>query len=268
MNGTLYSIFCIPSVREVAKEMSFEEILQFYVQEGNSSFSSQIGYIIKLLKSAKEEYPESDEEEEDDNDEDLLEKDLDKDEPLQPKSGELSGESLLTTEYLGIMTNMTTIKRNSLTSHRQSLDEPLQRPVTPNSNGRTRQRSTERSPPTSLNNSRLCTPIDSRPGTADSLCPTLDEYIRADSKCGRLSQESLMDRTFEAGTVNACSKEASSEKYTSPEYFCGFAKRPKIPRTPDDLVNLIPNVSQNDPKQSSKEPLPDTRSNTTPTSPH
>lgn len=37
-------------------------------------------------------------------DHDIMESDLDKDEVLQPQLGELAGEKLLTTEYLGVST--------------------------------------------------------------------------------------------------------------------------------------------------------------------
>uniref|UniRef100_A0A672YRK8 LisH domain-containing protein ARMC9 n=1 Tax=Sphaeramia orbicularis TaxID=375764 RepID=A0A672YRK8_9TELE len=133
VNGALYSILCIPSVRQEAKEMSVEEILRCYSKEENPDLNRQIEFIIKQLNSAEEEGPESDDEEEDDdNDEDLMETDLDKEEDLQPQPRELSGESLLTTEYLGIMTNMARVKRKASVVQ-PGVDEPLQRPVTPSS---------------------------------------------------------------------------------------------------------------------------------------
>uniref|UniRef100_A0AAQ6A287 LisH domain-containing protein ARMC9 n=1 Tax=Amphiprion ocellaris TaxID=80972 RepID=A0AAQ6A287_AMPOC len=138
VNGALYSILCIPSVRQEAKEMSVEEILRCYSREENPDLNRQFEFIIKQLNSAEEEGPESDdEEEEDDNDEDLMETDLDKEEVLQPQHRELSGESLLTTEYLGIMTNMAKVKRKSTPLPQPSVDEPLQRPVTPSSHRNT-----------------------------------------------------------------------------------------------------------------------------------
>uniref|UniRef100_A0A8C8E3J9 LisH domain-containing protein ARMC9 n=1 Tax=Oryzias sinensis TaxID=183150 RepID=A0A8C8E3J9_9TELE len=131
VNGALYSILSIPSVRQEAKEMSVEEILHCYNKEKNQDFNRQIEFIIKQLNS---EGPESDDEdEEDDNDEDLLETDLYREELLQPEHGELSGESLLTTEYLGIMTNMAKAKRRSTPLPQSNGDGPLQRPVTPSS---------------------------------------------------------------------------------------------------------------------------------------
>uniref|UniRef100_A0AAQ4PK57 LisH domain-containing protein ARMC9 n=1 Tax=Gasterosteus aculeatus aculeatus TaxID=481459 RepID=A0AAQ4PK57_GASAC len=115
VNGALYSILCIPSVRQEAKEMSVEEILHCYSKEENPDLNRQIGFIIKQLNS------------------DLTEPDLDAEEVLQPQPREASGESLLTTEYLGIMTNLGKVKRKSTPLSQQSADEPLQRPVTPSS---------------------------------------------------------------------------------------------------------------------------------------
>uniref|UniRef100_A0A673XVL7 LisH domain-containing protein ARMC9 n=1 Tax=Salmo trutta TaxID=8032 RepID=A0A673XVL7_SALTR len=136
VNGTLYSILCIHAVREEAKEMSMEEILRCYSREENPELNRQIEFIIKQLNS---EGPESDDEEEDDDDEeDAIETDLDKEEVLQLQPRELSGETLLTTEYLGIMTNMATrVKRRSAAPLGRSVDEPLQRPVTPSSHRNT-----------------------------------------------------------------------------------------------------------------------------------
>ncbi|TNN75573.1 LisH domain-containing protein ARMC9 [Liparis tanakae] len=193
VNGALYSILCIPSVRQEAKEMSVEEILRCYSKEDNPDLNRQIEFIIKQLNSADEEGPESDDEEdEDDNDEDLMETDLDAEEVLQPQPRELSGESLLTTEYLGIMTNMSKGKRKSTPLSQPSVDEPLQRPVTPSSHRNynvadyrsdgqgdegnrhkefpfSRQKSEEGSLPPSQYNSRPPTRSGSRPSTADSL---------------------------------------------------------------------------------------------------
>uniref|UniRef100_A0A9J8DFB7 LisH domain-containing protein ARMC9 n=1 Tax=Cyprinus carpio carpio TaxID=630221 RepID=A0A9J8DFB7_CYPCA len=120
---------------------SMEEILRCYSKEENPELNRQIEFIIKQLNSADipEHEPESDDEEDDDDDdeEDVMEADLDKEEVLQPQPKELSGESLLTTEYLGIMTNMVKMKRRSYPPSTRSIDEPLQRPVTPSSHKNT-----------------------------------------------------------------------------------------------------------------------------------
>ncbi|NXA67010.1 ARMC9 protein, partial [Mohoua ochrocephala] len=136
VNGALYSILAIPSVREEAKEMGMEEILRCFIKERNEEMVRQIEYVIKQLNS-EEPFNDSivsddDEEEEyEEEDRDILEPDLDKDEVLLPQLGELSGEKLLTTEYLGIMTHTPKTKKKQFAGVHQSMDEPLQRPVTP-----------------------------------------------------------------------------------------------------------------------------------------
>ncbi|XP_029284872.1 lisH domain-containing protein ARMC9 isoform X3 [Cottoperca gobio] len=247
VNGALYSILCIPSVRQEAKEMSVEEILRCYSKEENPDLNRQIKFIIKQLNSADEEGPESDDDEEgeDDNDEDLMETDLDIEEVLQPQPRELSGESLLTTEYLGIMTNMARVKRKSTPLLPASVDEPLQRPVTPSSHRNvnavdyrsgseggegsrdrefsfSRQKSEEGSLPPSRYSSRPPTRSGSRPSTADSLRHSID------SECGRLSQESELDGPYEGRARKGRSQEEHNG-HSARQPFKGDVKRELSP---------------------------------------
>nr|KAF6449629.1 armadillo repeat containing 9 [Molossus molossus] len=135
VNGALYSILSIPSVREEARAMGMEDILRCFMKEGNAEMTRQIEFIIKQLNS--EELPgggldsDDDDDEDEEEDHDTMEADLDKDELIQPQLGELSGEKLLTTEYLGIMTNTGKPRRRGLASVQRGGDEPLRRPVTP-----------------------------------------------------------------------------------------------------------------------------------------
>nr|XP_019954026.1 PREDICTED: lisH domain-containing protein ARMC9 isoform X2 [Paralichthys olivaceus] len=279
VNGALYSILCIPSVRQEAREMSVEEILRCYSKEENPDLNRQIEFIIKQLNSAEEEGPESDdEEEEDDNDEDLMETDLDKEEVLQPQPRELTGESLLTTEYLGIMTNMAKVKRKSTPLSQPSADEPLQRPVTPSSHRNVNtvdyragsqgcevsrdsdyplslQKSEEGSLPPSRYNSRPPTRSGSRPSTSDSLRHSID------SECGRLSQESELDGLYEGQATKGRSREERNGDLASADFIHAFTSKPKIPQTPDMAdgqngtrrrPNLAPQFSQSEPQHRSR----------------
>ncbi|MEJ1272123.1 armadillo repeat containing 9 [Cricetulus griseus] len=105
VNGALYSILSIPSIREEARAMGMEDILRCFIKEGNAEMIRQIEFIIKQLNSEDllDGVLESDddEDEDDEEDHDIMEADLDKEELIQPQLGELSGEKLLTTEYLG-----------------------------------------------------------------------------------------------------------------------------------------------------------------------
>ncbi|KAM5269113.1 lisH domain-containing protein ARMC9 isoform 1-T2 [Hipposideros larvatus] len=135
VNGALYSILSIPSIREEARAMGMEDILRCFIREGNAEMIRQIEFIIKQLNS--EELldgvleSDDDEDEDDEEDHDTMEADLDKDELIQPQLGELSGEKLLTTEYLGIMTNTGKTRRKGPPIAQWGGDEPLCRPVTP-----------------------------------------------------------------------------------------------------------------------------------------
>ncbi|XP_043434081.1 lisH domain-containing protein ARMC9 isoform X3 [Prionailurus bengalensis] len=135
VNGALYSILSIPSIREEARAMGMEYVLRCFIKEGNAEMVRQIEFIIKQLNSEELQdgvlESDDDEEEDDEEDHDTMEADLDKDELIQPQLGELSGEKLLTTEYLGIMTNTGKMRRKGLAGVQRSADEPLCRPVTP-----------------------------------------------------------------------------------------------------------------------------------------
>uniref|UniRef100_A0A1A8P5U0 LisH domain-containing protein ARMC9 n=1 Tax=Nothobranchius rachovii TaxID=451742 RepID=A0A1A8P5U0_9TELE len=281
VNGALYSILSVASVQQEAREMSVEEILRCYNKEENPDLNRQIEFIIKQLNSAEEEGPESDDEEdEDDNDEDLMEIDLDKEEVFQPQQRELSGESLLTTEYLGIMTNMTKVKRKSTPLPQPNDDEPLQRPVTPSSYRNvstgeigagsrgcesdrnreyplSRQKSEEGSLIPSRFNSRPPTRSGSRPSTTDSLHHSLD------SECERFFQDSELEGSYEDGAQKGRSQEKQNGHSARGDYVPELLSKPKIPRTPDTTdnqnrahrdgrLNLAPQFSQSEPQQSNR----------------
>ncbi|KAM4041567.1 lisH domain-containing protein ARMC9 isoform 3-T4 [Anomaloglossus baeobatrachus] len=180
VNGALYSILAVPSVREEGRAMGMQELLRCFIKEGNRDMNRQIEFIIRQLNSEEkfDEATDSDDDEEVEDEEeekDVLEADLDKDEVVQPQAGELTGENLLTTEYLGIMTHTLKVKKRMFPGVLQSIDEPLQRPVTPSSH-RTVQTGSDNSTsevhPSSLFriqklSSRPPTRSGSRPGTAD-----------------------------------------------------------------------------------------------------
>ncbi|XP_075878712.1 lisH domain-containing protein ARMC9 isoform X3 [Nelusetta ayraudi] len=277
VNGALYSILSIPSARQEAIEMSLEESLRCYSREESPDLNRQIEFIIKQLNSVDQDGPESDddEEEEEDHDEDLMDSDIDAEEVLQPEPRELSGESLLTTEYLGIMTNSVKVRKKSTALPQQSVDEPLQRPTTPSSHRNTgaaddgssgrgdqatrelppsRQKSDGGSLPTSRHNSRPPTRSGSRPSTDDSLRHGID------SECGRFSQESELEGPYEGR--KGCSLEEHNGLLANCDC-TAFVSKDKIPRTPDGAANrnggprapgpaLAPQFSQSEPQSSSR----------------
>ncbi|KAM3932089.1 lisH domain-containing protein ARMC9 [Leptodactylus fuscus] len=181
VNGALYSILSVPSIREEARAMGMQEVLRCFIKEGNRDMNRQIEFIIRQLDS-EEKFDEAavsddDEEEVEDEEEeqDVLEADLDKDEVVLPHTGELTGEKLLTSEYLGIMTHTLKAKKRMFPGILQSIDEPLQRPVTPSSHRAVHTASdniaSQVNPSSSFRIQKLLsrppTRSGSRPGTAD-----------------------------------------------------------------------------------------------------
>ncbi|NXH38020.1 ARMC9 protein, partial [Dicaeum eximium] len=249
VNGVLYSILAIPSVREEAKEMGMEEILRCFIKERNEEMVRQIEFVIKQLNS-EEPFNDSivsddDEEEEyEEEDSDVLEPDLDKDEVLLPQLGELSGEKLLTTEYLGIMTHTPKTKKKQFAGV-QSIDEPLQRPVTPGYH-RTAYLMPENATSSCHNRDEK---LQSPPSAPSSICggrqSSLSDFcISPSCKDGLWMLFLIADIFLDWGS----------------EFAQAFTSKPKIPRTPDGqstsprkgkVPAIAPQFSQSGPQQKS-----------------
>ncbi|XP_076879976.1 lisH domain-containing protein ARMC9 isoform X2 [Brachyhypopomus gauderio] len=261
VNGALYSILSIPTVRKDAKEMSMEEILGCYTKEENPEINGQIEFIIKQLNS--EEVPdreiESDDEEDDEEEEeeDVMEADLDKEEVLQPHPKELFGENLLITDYLGIMTNMVKVKRRWSVRSSQTIDEPLRRPVTPSSHrnaidGRAARCGVEPS-------SSFLSPTTSSPPTRSGSRPSTSDSIRGalNSDCWRSSQESGLEGSLGANALRSDNLESNGPSQSD---FVGQTKSQRMSggdtgsggRLRSPLLG--PQFSNSEPQQSSSRP--------------
>ncbi|XP_009700513.1 PREDICTED: lisH domain-containing protein ARMC9, partial [Cariama cristata] len=248
VNGILYSILAVPLVREEARAMGMEEILHCVTKEGNAEMIQQIEFVIKQLNSEEplnDSIVSDDEEEEKEEEEDhnIMETDLNKDEVLQPQLGELAGEKLLTTEYLGIMTHTPKLKKQLFPRVRQSIDKPLQRPVTPG------YRRTVYLMPE--NNTNSCHDRDEKLQSLPSDHPPV--YGRSKSSISDLcispsavemksskifSSRHGMDRSVSAGAniLSSRSTDFKKDKVNEQlhrEFLSAFTSRPKIPRTPD-----------------------------------
>ncbi|NWT98026.1 ARMC9 protein, partial [Urocynchramus pylzowi] len=256
VNGVLYSILAIPSVREEAKEMGMEEILRCFIKERNEEMVRQMEFVIKQLNS-EEPFNDSvvsddDEEEEyEEEDNDILEPDLDKDEVLLPQLGELSGEKLLTTEYLGIMTHTPKTKKKQFAGVQQSIDEPLQRPVTPGYH-RTSYLMPE-------NGASSCHDRDEKlqspPSAPSSICGGRQSSIS--DFCISPSCFTWLQTYYAYIFLHALLTLSLS---SSSEFALAFTSKPKIPRTPDGQSTsprkgkgpaIAPQFSQSGPQQSS-----------------
>ncbi|NWW29080.1 ARMC9 protein, partial [Falcunculus frontatus] len=263
VNGALYSILAIPSVREEAKEMGMEEILRCFIKERNEEMVRQIEYVIKQLNSEEpfnDTVVSDDEEEEEyeEEDRDILEPDLDKDEVLLPQLGELSGEKLLTTEYLGIMTHTPKTKKKQVAGAHQSIDEPLQRPVTPGYH-RTAYLMQE-------NSTNSCHDRDEKlqspPSGPSSICggsqsSISDLCISPSCKDARTAGLTWL-QTYYAYIFLHALLTLSLSSYR--EFALAFTSKPKIPRTPDGqstsprkgkVPTIAPQFSQSGPQQTS-----------------
>ncbi|XP_051873908.1 lisH domain-containing protein ARMC9 isoform X2 [Pristis pectinata] len=279
VNGALYSILAIPSLREEAKAMGMEEILRCFIKEGNTEMNRQLEFIIKQLNSEEMlEDSDSDDEEEDDDDDDeddpdAMEADLDKAEILKPQPGELSGEKLLTAEYLGvgvhyqtsgniIMTNTLKARRKLVPSLKESVDEPLQRPVTPSMHrlGTALEKHESRSPSTESN---LYSQQNSRPPTRSGTRTSDSEFgaspvnFNHNSSIGNYDHEPIAaSSSFDMGTSENLNRESIRQN----DYMAAFNSRPKIPRTPDistgplkvKTPTIVPQFSQSGPQQTSR----------------
>lgn len=83
VNGALYSILALPAVKEEARALGMEEILQCFLKDDNPDMTRQIQFIIKQLNTddpAASNDPESDDEDEEDDDDegDAIDTELDK----------------------------------------------------------------------------------------------------------------------------------------------------------------------------------------------
>ncbi|NXX12693.1 ARMC9 protein, partial [Podargus strigoides] len=268
VNGALYSILAIPSIREEARAMGMEEILRCFIKEGNAEMIQQAEFIIKQLNSEEplnDSIVSDDEEEEEDEEEDhyIMEADLDKDEVLQPQLGELAGEKLLTTEYLGIMTHTPKTKKKLFPGMHQSIDEPFQRPVTPGYHRTVF--------------ITLHSPFSTRPENDTNSCHDREEKLQSllsghPPVCGR-SRSSISDlcispsprtagftwlQTYYAYIFLHALLTLSIPPYS--EFPSAFTSKPKIPHTPEvqcasprkgRIPAIAPKFSQSGPQQTS-----------------
>ncbi|XP_030430652.1 lisH domain-containing protein ARMC9 isoform X4 [Gopherus evgoodei] len=276
VNGALYSILAVPSIREEARAMGMEEILRCFIKEGNAEMIRQIEFIIRQLNSEEplDDSVESDDEEEDEDDEedhDTMEADLDKDEALQPQLGELSGEKLLTTEYLGIMTHTPKVKKKLFPGVHQSIDEPLQRPVTPGYH-RTAYPTPENDAISShgrdgkfqsMHNCRPPTHSGSRSSTSD-FCMS-SAAIETDSSkvfsAGLRTDQQVpaVTEVLSARSTDFVQDKVNGQSYS--EFSSAFTGKRRVPRTPEvqspsprkgKIPTIAPQFSQSGPQQTSR----------------
>ncbi|XP_052213977.1 lisH domain-containing protein ARMC9-like isoform X2 [Dreissena polymorpha] len=216
VNGALYSILAISTLREEAKAMGMEEILRCFIKEDQPDMNRQIEFIIKQLNSTEmvDEYESDDEDDdEDEEDQDAMEVDLDKDEIIRASGDEQVGEKLLQEYVAGVKHK----KRH--TDSVMSQDGPLQRPVTPGH----RRAAADGSRPASQATGRP------DPGVKDI---TVRPPTRSGSRPG--TQESEVRNSSRPQSAKSSGGTTPKViKPGNPDYDKAFGSRPRIPRTPD-----------------------------------
>ncbi|XP_067898403.1 lisH domain-containing protein ARMC9 isoform X4 [Heterodontus francisci] len=241
VNGALYSILAIPSIREEAKAMGMEEILRCFIKEGNTEMNRQLEFIIKQLNSEEMlEESDSDDEEEEDDDE--------------------------------IMTNTMKARRKAIPLLNESVDEPLRRPVTPSMHrmgytplGTAVDKHENRSSSTESNfYSRQSTRPPTRSGSRTSVSEFGASPVNFDRSTSQLgSPVGDFDQDLSAATslfgIRSFDK-LNRQSIRQNEYEVAFDSRPKIPRTPDVSTSpqkiktptIVPQFSQSGPQQTSR----------------
>lgn len=213
INGTLYSILSLPSIKAAAIHMGLEEILNSYMQDETQD-QHQLRFIIKQLNTVElrsddemESEGEDDDDDDDDEEGDAVDAESDKDETVTALLDEQSGEELLCAQYLHKSAVKPSVMKNK--KIRQSVDEPFTRPVTP----ATRPNKTQ-------SNIELST---HQPEVLIS-----QERPRTSSSKGSRRPPAEQARARDV-KPNAHSKQHQGGK----SFKQAFATRPKIPRTPD-----------------------------------
>ena len=232
VNGALYSILAIPSIRDEAKAMGMEEILRCFIKEDQPDMNRQIEFIIKQLNSTEnvDEYDSDDEEEdEEEEDQDAMELDIDKDEPFKPQDNEMSGEKLLTTDYLATKTGP--IRHKKKHTDAVLANELLQRPVTPS------QRRATDTHPTGNQTPAPTVGVSSRPPSQGSVMrpPTRSGSRPNTQDSQRNSSRNEDDRPTSHGSQRSTGSKKTLKPPTiadHPEYKQAFGSRPRILRTP------------------------------------
>ncbi|XP_065646971.1 lisH domain-containing protein ARMC9 [Hydra vulgaris] len=218
VNGTLYSILAVPSIRKTAQKIGIEDQLKLY--KHNQQDERQIDFIIKQINvtddiNFNDDDLESDGEDDDDEEGDAIEAEMDKEETLIAKKDELNGEALLSSKYLIKMKNPHLVLKKS-----NEKDQPLTRPITPAAKKPNRKKKIE--------NTESSTKDSYRRKLQDeqSQLEVLKPQVKTERPRTQSGKKVYSDQ-------NEQTKEQQKSKPLSKNYKEAFASRPKVPRTPE-----------------------------------
>ncbi|XP_076330178.1 lisH domain-containing protein ARMC9-like isoform X2 [Tachypleus tridentatus] len=136
VNGTLYSLLSVPEIKNKAQEMKLENTLQQLMNESSNDAQRQIEYVLKKFSiDDNKEGSASDGESDDDEDEAEIEPEIDKDDSVVGEIGELVGEKLLTSQYLGLPAAGISTQRKRDLSNAEVVPQRPSTPRTPKGGG-------------------------------------------------------------------------------------------------------------------------------------
>lgn len=252
VNGMLYSILTVPSIRCDARAMGLEDVLKCYIKTGQTATNRQLEIIIKMLNTPDEEdtnMPSDTEEDDDDDPDGMIEADLDKNEVIQPHDADHVGDEFLRVYYSTNEPSSQRKKRPSDTA--ATAEELLRRPVTPGRGTLSRDFSRDnfhapQQPPSSKARSVVSSPASH------------DDVKRPPTRSG--SRPSSASNLSEPGAPSAKSRDGHTSSVRPSHWssdgqpgvadsISAFNPRPKILRTPDGLQGPMSRGSPGSPPQ-------------------
>jgi len=227
INGTLYSVLSLPSMRETAESMGYEDILKEYIQDPSHD-ERQLNFIIKQLHASTpttddDILTDGEDEDEDDEEGDAVEAEMDKPESIIANINEQQGEQLLLQQYTNSYTPTATSKKTKKGKNVLNPEMPYTRPLTPASRAQNRSSMTTGAS------------VENSVGVGVGVTPMISlERPRTASSKG--SRKAPADEASPRSNSNGKSTEKPKGK-GSKTFMKGFGSRPKIPRTPDVQSN-------------------------------
>ncbi|KFM75552.1 LisH domain-containing protein ARMC9, partial [Stegodyphus mimosarum] len=223
VNGTLYRILSIPSVREYAKEQALPNALQKLLQKAEGEPKKQLETILELFVTDVQIEDGSSDEEDDDQEDDSLEPEIDSSDKVKSENNEPNGEVLLNFYYKTLQ---------DIPEEKSSNNSQLK---------------TESSPVASEAKS-AASEISVKQNSAMSsleqpLTPKLDmEATQLVRKIVGMPSTTLVEAAVIPDPAAVSIKGLNANEYT-----VAFSSRPKIPRTPEPGDAISPKVAASSP---------------------
>lgn len=234
VNGTLYRILSIPSVREYAKEQALPNALKKLLQKVDGEPKKQLETILELFVTDVQIEDGSSDEEDDDQEDDSLEPEIDLNDNVTPDNNEVTGEDLLKLYYNEKKNISTPVKKHS-SVHSKSVAQS-----SPKCNKQKKEQETGIA-------TELSTKKDSLQNdsiyTEQPLTPKLDlEATQLVRRIVGSPSTTLVEAAVVPDPAAVTIKGLNANEYT-----VAFSSRPKIPRTPEPGDAVSPKVASSSP---------------------